>query len=159
MAGNYAKSVTVSADGGAQQASIDVVVGAGTPSEITLEPSVVALNIGGSQKMTLTASDEFGIDIADPLASCKIHTEIGSTSDDRVFTAGTKAVLFPEGIKVDVVSGRVALSATAVLDVEPDSLASITVLPSIQGRKPPVGGSRFRQVREHHPQRGVPLGL
>ena len=131
MAGNYSKSVTVSSDGGAQQASIDVVVDPGPPTEISLEPTVISLEIGGSQELTLKVSDEFGNDISDPLASWKVESAIGSIDDNDVFTAGTKSGVYNEGITVDVVSGSTALSATAVLGVDPDPLASITVIPSI----------------------------
>ena len=129
-AGEYSNSVTVNSDDGAHQASINVIVEPGPPISITLNPADLVLDIGASQEIILEATDEFGNEISNPLSSWKVAAEVGSIDGNGVVIAGTKAGVYPEGIRVDVVSGTTALSATVFLEVVAGPLASIDVLPA-----------------------------
>jgi len=132
VAGQYEQAVTVSATkaGQTQQTSANVTVNPGAPAELVVEPPHALLDIGASQEMRLKILDVFGNEVLNALTAWKSDDNAGNIASG-VFTAGTAAGIFQNGIRVDVVQGSTSLSETFEVIIRPDPLASIVVEPSL----------------------------
>ena len=139
--------LTATKDGLSRQAVSDLVIAAGPPAKIQLEPSPVLLDIGFQQEISLQVFDEFGNEIPGPLVAWKADHGAGTIDAQGVFTAGTKAGRYPQGIRLEAVEGTSLISATVEVGVRPDPLASIEVGPS------------FPIVRQSEGLRLTPTGL
>lgn len=132
QAGSYKGLVNVTAIFGEKnrQASYDVTINPGPLSTVALEPNEVSLDIGATQSFTVQVTDQFGNAITDALVSWSVLAGAGTLDDNQVFTAGTKAGVTLEAIRVDVVQGTARALATADVSIEPDPLTLVEVHPS-----------------------------
>ena len=131
-AGTYGSLVRVTATQGpvTLEALVDVTVTPGPLSAVAVQPASVDLEIGAAQSFTFEATDEFGNEIADALASWSGAPEAGTLDSDGVLTAGAVAATFPAAVRVNVVKGLARVSATADVAVRPGPLARVAVQPS-----------------------------
>ena len=111
-------------------ATASVSVGAGPVAQVSVEPTEAVLRIGGSQPFTLMVLDEYGNQVHDFLSSWSVSPDVGTIDANGVLTSGTKAGLFLDTVKVDVVKGQDRVSATADVFIQSGPLATIVVEPS-----------------------------
>jgi len=132
VADTFTDIVTASfqTDNGELTATASVSVEAGPVAQVSVEPTEAVLGIGGSQPFTLMVLDEYGNQVHDFLSSWSVSPEVGAIDANGVFIPGTKAGLFLDTVRVDVVKGQDRVSATADVVIQTDPLATIEIEPS-----------------------------
>ena len=111
--------------------SAAVTVTPGPVASVTLEPTVVAVDVGASQQFTFRALDGFGNEISDVPGLWSVPTEAGAIDSNGVLTASTVAGLFLQGIRVEVVTGEDRASDESDLAVQSGHLSTIDLTPSL----------------------------
>jgi len=113
-------------------ASASVTVMAGPLSRVVLQPDVIVMDIGASQPFAFKAVDKFGNQISNVVSSWSVTPEVGEISPTGVLSVtGTNAGSYLDAVKLELVGGANKASASAVVAIRPDSLASIKVQPSV----------------------------
>lgn len=107
-----------------------VTIEPGALSRVVVQPNEIALGIGNVHHFTFSAFDEFGNEIVDVLSSWTALNGVGVVDTDGRVTAGTKAGLYLDSVRLDVVKGLERASFSADVAIQPDPLETIIVEPS-----------------------------
>lgn len=113
---------------GILEAASSVTVEPGPVSEVLIEPDAVTLDIGATQTFSFTVLDEHGNKINDALSSWS--SDSGDIDANGVYTSGTKAGQFGDGIRLDVVKSTDRASATVDVVIPLGPLGTIEIQPS-----------------------------
>ncbi len=127
-AGTYTVTVTASKKDKPSKTSLamqTITVVHGPVESVKLTPATVELNIGQSQTFTSEVSDSSGNPISE--AAISWESEAGTITDQGVFTSGTKAGTFVEGVMVTAELETFSATGAASVTIKPDPLATATL--------------------------------
>ena len=130
-AGTFPEGVTVELSQGAltRTAAAQVVVEPGTVDRVLLSVDNISLDIGDSHGFTAQAVDTFDNPILGAEISWVAAEEVGTITNDGLITVGTMAGTFEQAITGFATVGDVSVGASASVTVNPDPLATLSVLP------------------------------
>ena len=131
LAGEFTDNVGASfeSDAVVVAASASVTVKPGPMVRVQVDPLEINLDIGGTQQFTFMAFDVFDNETTDVIAAWTVPSDLGDIELSGEFTAGAKAGVFADVIRVDVVEGTRKISETADLSILPGTLISVEVRP------------------------------
>ena len=109
--------VEVSGQGETRTAAALITIEPGPLDHIQLEPSDTAVVVDGIIKYTAAGLDEFGNLIPDVSPLFRVDQQAGVLDSEGVFTAGTLAGTYQDGITVEVSQGSISHNISAHISV------------------------------------------
>ena len=134
VSGAFADTVTAlmqNEDGDLIAATASVAIEPGRVARVAMEPAEINLEIGAKQPFLVTVFDEFDNEISDARLSWSLTRDVGVLDEDLMFTAGTKAGIFEDGIRLEVVKGIYRAPTTVDIGILPGPLALVEIQPSV----------------------------
>ena len=109
--------------------TLAIAVNHGPLDRVKLNPEMVELDIGQSQKFSAEAVDAYDNPIAEAQLTWEKAEAVGSVTDGGILTAGTKAGTFDKGVVVTAKLNTHSAKDTASVTVNPDPLEAVTIPP------------------------------
>lgn len=132
IAGAFADAVVVStqSDEGELLATASVTLKPGPVADVTLTPSEVTMDIGGTQFFEVAAFDKHGNKTTDFKVEWSVPPDVGTIDTQGLLTVDSKAGTFLSAILLNVVDGSHTVSVKSDVVILPGPLAAIEVQPS-----------------------------
>ena len=125
-----AVAVSVPTKSGELVASASITVVPGPVAKVEIDPPSVILEIGDTQSFVFKAFDAFDNETTPATTAWTVPPEVGTIDSEGTFTGGIKAGEFAGTIRFEAIEGTTSVSASADVEILPDTLDSVDIVPS-----------------------------
>jgi internalin A len=131
--GSFNKGITVTASQNSHsaQTTIAVKILPGPLDRVKLSPSTLELAPSQSHQFTAEATDAYDNSLPEAELAWKVALGLGIITSDGMFTAGTQAGVFSEGVTVTAELDNVSVDATASVTVKEGSSGTDNITPPV----------------------------
>ena len=131
--GSFNKGITVTASQNSHsaQTTIAVKILPGPLDRVKLSPSTLELAPSQSHQFTAEATDAYDNSLPEAILVWKVILNLGIITSDGMFTAGTQAGVFSEGVTVTAELDNVSVDATASVTVKEGSSGTDNITPPV----------------------------